>query len=151
MKEYKNDQIIIHWSPEVCTHPGLCLRLLPEVFSLGKKPWINVNGSTPEKIISAIDQCPSGALRYSLPEGSTVDPNAACGIGNINYKKSGVEPVKIKVSKNGPLFIEGEAILIGSDGNTIKEDRKMSLCRCGLSKNPPFCDGAHHTHGWKED
>ncbi|MDD2484278.1 MAG: (4Fe-4S)-binding protein [Eubacteriales bacterium] len=143
MKDYKNKDITVHWLPELCTHPGTCLRLLPEVFSLGSRPWINVDGSTPEKIMRAIDECPSGALRYSLPEGSSVDPNEACGVGNLAFKKPSEEPVKIKVIKNGPLLIDGNVILIDSAGEIIKEDCKMALCSCGRSKNPPFCDGTH--------
>lgn len=84
MKEYKNDHLIVYWSPELCTHPANCLRLLPEVFNVRKRPWININAAEPEAIIQAIDQCPSGALKYSIPEGSKVNPQLACGVGNIN-------------------------------------------------------------------
>lgn len=150
MKEYKNEQIIVYWYPELCTHPGTCLRLLPEVFSLKRRPWIDINGSTPERIMRAVDACPSGALRYSLPEGSSVDPALACGTGNIDYKKENREIVKIRVTPNGPFLVEGNVELIGVDGELIKEDCKMALCRCGLSKNHPFCDGAHRKQGWTE-
>ena len=29
--------------------------------------------------------------------------------------------------------------------------RKYVLCRCGQSKNKPFCDGTHHDVGWTDD
>ena len=148
MKEYKNDHLIVHWFPELCAHPGTCLRLLPEVFSLKQRPWVNVNAAEPEKIIDAIDQCPSGALRYSLPESSKVDKQIANGVGNMNFEKS---IVKIRVIPNGPLLTEGPAVVIGLDGKPMKEGSRLALCRCGLTGNRPFCDGAHSKQGWKPD
>jgi len=95
MKEYKNENVIVHWFPELCAHPGTCLRLLPKVFNLKQRPWVNVEAAKPEDIIRAIDECPSGALRYSLPEGSKVDAKIANGVGNINFEKSNPLAVKI--------------------------------------------------------
>ena len=150
-KEYKNEQIVVHWFPELCTHPGTCLRLLPEVFDNRRRPWVDVNAANPEAIMRTIDECPSGALRYSLPEGSAIDPALACGVGNLNYRRAEQKPVTIKVSKDGPFVVEGHTILSDCEGNIIKEDCKMALCRCGLSKNQPFCDAAHLRQGWKQD
>lgn len=151
MKQYKNDNIIVHWFPELCAHPGICLRLLPEVFDVNQRPWVNVNSAAPEDIINTIDKCPTGALRYSLPEGSNVDPQIAKGVGNIDFEKSNPAEVKIRVTANGPLLIEGPAVVIGLDGKALKEGGRMALCRCGLTDNRPFCDGAHRRHGWKVD
>jgi uncharacterized Fe-S cluster protein YjdI len=147
MKEYKNDHIIVHWFPKLCAHPGTCLKLLPEVFNLKQRPWVNVDAAAPEEIISAIDECPSGALRYSLPKSSKVDAKVANGVGNINFEKSNPAVVKIGVNANGPLLMEGPTVVIGLDGNPLKEGSKMALCCCGLSDNRPFCDGTHTKQG----
>lgn len=56
---------------------------------------------------------------------------------------------KITVNNNGSLRIEGEDFEIvdkngkvyGLGGRTL-----VSICRCGLSKNKPFCDGSHKGH-----
>ncbi len=149
MKEYKNDHIIIHWFPELCAHPGICLRLLPEVFDLNKRPWANVNGAEPEEIIKAIDQCPSGALRYSFPRDSKVDRGVMFGPGNINLERSNSSAVKIKVVSNGPFFIEGMTEIIGSNGEVLKKGSRIALCRCGYSGNQPFCDGSHNAQKCK--
>ena len=151
MKEYKNDQIIVYWSPELCAHSKKCIGHLPEVFDAGKRPWLNVNGSTPEKIIELIDSCPSGALRYSLPEGSSVDPALAQGRGNIDYGKNDCGLIKIKMTANGPLLVEGNAEVINISGEIIKKSNRMALCRCGHSMNRPFCDGSHKTANWNPD
>jgi len=64
---------------------------------------------------------------------------------------------KIKVSKNGPYLVSGnvplveENIIMGIDGEPEKwiktksfpEQENYALCRCGHSKNKPFCDGTH--------
>lgn len=151
MKEYKNDNIIIHWFPELCAHPGICRRILPEVFNPQRRPWVNVNAAEPEEIINCIDKCPSGALRYSLPEGSKVDPAKTRGVGNLGFERSNPDAVKIRVSPNGPLLVEGETVIIGTDGKPVKEGARAALCRCGLSRNRPLCDGTHSKQGWKPD
>ena len=59
---------------------------------------------------------------------------------------------KITVNDHGPLRIEGTDITIvdpsgkqfGLAGRTV-----VSLCRCGLSTNKPFCDGQHARQGWQ--
>lgn len=58
---------------------------------------------------------------------------------------------KITVNNNGPLKIEGEFTIsdvsgkeYGLAGRTV-----IGLCRCGLSENKPFCDGAHARQGFQ--
>ncbi|NCB52231.1 MAG: hypothetical protein EOM54_10165 [Clostridia bacterium] len=83
MKEYRNKDIVVYWAPEKCTHAGFCVRTLPGCFCVTRRPWIDVDAVSPEDIIAAIDKCPSGALGYSLPEGSRVDPSLANGPGSV--------------------------------------------------------------------
>ena len=49
----------------------------------------------------------------------------------------------IKIGERGPLIIKGGATLIYSDGREEIKEKTVSLCRCGLSVNKPFCDGAY--------
>lgn len=55
---------------------------------------------------------------------------------------------KIIVKSNGSLKIEGDFEIVDIDGNVYGLDGrdKVSLCRCGLSKNKPFCDSSHKGH-----
>lgn len=52
---------------------------------------------------------------------------------------------KITVKSHSALKIEGDFEIVDMDGNVydIGDRSTISLCRCGLSKNMPFCDGAH--------
>ncbi|WP_028547445.1 CDGSH iron-sulfur domain-containing protein [Paenibacillus sp. UNC451MF] len=51
--------------------------------------------------------------------------------------------VKITVSDNGPLIVNGEIQLLDGAGNPLTTKEATYLCRCGLSSNKPFCNGAH--------
>ena len=61
--------------------------------------------------------------------------------------------VKINVLKNGPYEVTGEAKLFDHQGKEYQEDQfpPIYLCRCGSSKNKPFCDGSHETIGFKAE
>jgi len=142
-KEYKTEDLIVYWTPSLCSHAGKCIHGLPEVFNTEKRPWINMNGAKAEEIIKAIDTCPTGALQYRLTESSKVDPAIAKGPGSIDCKSESFTNVQIKVANNGPFIVKGPVQLIDFDGKLIKESSQMVLCRCGLSKNLPFCDGSH--------
>ncbi len=62
------------------------------------------------------------------------------------------DDVTIRVSKNGPLIVKGPVRLEGADGEAwtdLPEGTNVALCRCGLSKLKPFCDGAHAAAGFE--
>ncbi len=56
--------------------------------------------------------------------------------------------LKITPLANGPLVVQGEAELRGTDGQ-VHGDNKMFLCRCGASANKPYCDGSHKKMGFQ--
>jgi CDGSH-type Zn-finger protein len=53
-----------------------------------------------------------------------------------------------KVEKGGPLEVSGTFTIQGSDGNTIKTEGTILLCRCGESSDKPFCDCTHEKNGF---
>lgn len=63
-KEYTNGEVTIVWQSGKCIHSGNCVRNNPDVFQPKEKPWIKINASTTDKIIDAVNKCPSGALSY---------------------------------------------------------------------------------------
>jgi CDGSH-type Zn-finger protein len=61
--------------------------------------------------------------------------------------------VKITATKDGPYEVAGGAKLFDHQGNEFVVDQfpPIYLCRCGQSKNKPFCDGTHEEVGFKAD
>ncbi len=59
------------------------------------------------------------------------------------------ENIKIQVNANGPLRVTGTVDFVDAEGNIIRTEPNSFLCRCGHSKNKPFCDGSHKTAGFE--
>ncbi|MDD4803350.1 MAG: (4Fe-4S)-binding protein [Syntrophomonas sp.] len=143
MKEYQTKDLIVYWCPQDCSHAGKCLQGLPDVFDLNRRPWIDLSAGTAEEIIKTIDKCPTRALQYSLPAGSSIDPDVARGFGSKDYKPDVSSAGSVRVIKDGPFLLDGPNRLYDSQGNLIKESDRLVLCRCCKSKKQPFCDGSH--------
>lgn len=63
-KVYYGKDIEVMFNSEVCIHSGICVKGLPGVFDLSKRPWVDPDADTTEAIARHIDTCPSGALTY---------------------------------------------------------------------------------------
>ena len=63
---YANDKITVVWKPGLCVHSTRCFIELPAVFDPRIRKWVNANGAPPERIISQVKRCPSGALSYFM-------------------------------------------------------------------------------------
>ena len=61
------------------------------------------------------------------------------------------DKVKIQVKKNGSVRVTGTADFVDAEGNVIETKTDFSLCRCGASKQKPFCDGSHRDAGFEAD
>lgn len=60
---------------------------------------------------------------------------------------------KITVNSNGSLKIEGDFEVVDAQGKeyNLQGRTALGLCRCGLSKNKPFCDGSHRAGGFEHE
>lgn len=56
--------------------------------------------------------------------------------------------LNVRLRPNGPLSIVGKFKLIDGGGTMVWEGNEAALCRCGASKNKPFCDGSHRDCGF---
>lgn len=65
-KDYTNGEVTVVWQSGKCIHSGNCVRNNPAVFQPKEKPWIKIEASATDKIIDAVNKCPSGALTYYL-------------------------------------------------------------------------------------
>jgi CDGSH-type Zn-finger protein len=61
------------------------------------------------------------------------------------------DKVKIQVKKNGSVRVTGTVDFVDAEGNVIETKTDFSLCRCGASKEKPFCDGSHRDAGFAAD
>jgi uncharacterized Fe-S cluster protein YjdI/CDGSH-type Zn-finger protein len=132
---YQNDEIAVLWEPRLCIHSANCVRGLPEVFRPEDRPWVHVDAAGADRIAEVIATCPTGALHFERLDGGPAEPVPA-------------ETV-INPRPNGPLFVRGPIRIVDRDGETIREDTRLALCRCGHSENKPFCDGSHRLVGFR--
>ena len=63
--------------------------------------------------------------------------------------ENSIEKVKVQIFENGPLAISGPFKMAGQYGEKDVVNTTLYLCRCGESKNKPYCDGTHKTNGFK--
>ena len=117
-----------------CVHSRHCVLEEPEVFKANQEgDWIFPDMATPERLGRVARRCVSGAIRYARHDG--IDAEAA-------------PPVNlVRVRENGPLALNAAIRIHAPDGGAAEELR-ATLCRCGQSKNKPFCDQSHITAGF---
>ena len=78
--------------------------------------------------------CPSGRLVLLDKSGKEIEPVFAPSIGVVEDSPLGL---------SGPLWVRGGIPIESADGFTYETRNRVTLCRCGQSKNMPFCDGRH--------
>ena len=133
-QDYVGKNITIHDNRSICAHAAHCTEHSASVFSMTAEPWIDADGDAAADTIATIRMCPSGALAYS--------------IGGVRHEHAGRAPA-IHITKDGPYAVVGGPQLKGDAAPVSGEH--YTLCRCGQSKNKPFCDGAHWRVGFKDE
>ena len=59
------------------------------------------------------------------------------------------ENVKMRVKENGSIRVTGTFDFVDADCNVVETKTDFSLCRCGHSKEKPYCDGSHKAAGFE--
>jgi len=134
--DYLGTAITIHDNRGLCAHAGVCTDRLSSVWRMGVEPWIDPDGAGVEAIVETIEACPSGALSY------TIDAEEHRDCDN---------PPAVHLAKNGPYHVTGGIGLEGVEFGVGVSREHFTLCRCGASKNKPFCDGSHYDAGFAPD
>jgi CDGSH-type Zn-finger protein len=92
--------------------------------------------------VRQVNNCPSGRLvAWERSSGKPIDPALPVSIGVIE------DPAE-KVS--GPLWLRGGIPLVSAEGFAYEVRNRVTVCRCGASKNKPFCDGSHAAVGFSD-
>jgi CDGSH-type Zn-finger protein/uncharacterized Fe-S cluster protein YjdI len=109
-----------------CIHSRFCVTGAPRVFLANVKgPWIHPDALDVERLVAIAEECPSGAIRYRRKDGRSDETAPPVNLAAIR--------------ENGPYAFRAPLVLDGEQAGF-----RATLCRCGASKNKPFCDGSHH-------
>lgn len=119
----------VDWDERLCIHIGECGRANNELFVGGRKPWCQPDEVSADELVDVVHRCPTGALTYTRKDG---------GPSEVASERN-----EVRVMYNGPLFIKGELEVDGAADDMDGVKFRAALCRCGLSKNKPFCDNSH--------
>lgn len=133
--EVEGTQVTISYTPVLCGHIAACQALHKQVFDPAQKPWIQPENGTLDGILSVIKACPSGALRVAVGEEAEHHIDS--------------DETSIRINKNGPYVVKNVEIDAPFNGVGASE-KEYILCRCGQSKNKPFCDGTHYDVKWSD-
>ncbi len=109
-----------------CIHARFCVTGAPGVFLANVVgPWIHPDAVTVDSLVEIAHACPSGAIRYARKDDK---PDEVAPLVNL-----------LSIRESGPYAVRADMSLAGRTGQF-----RATLCRCGASKNKPYCDGSHH-------
>lgn len=138
---YEGEEINLFDNEKLCSSMRFC--------DCGRGVWDAVVNSKSKKDTKlAIDEaqaCAAGRLTVETKDGTPLEKKLPEEIGLVEDTAAGLR---------GPLAVTGGIKLEGADGKTYEVRNRMTLCRCGQSKNMPFCDISHmrceHMEGFDE-
>ena len=135
--DYEGEGIVVHDNRQQCAHAEECIHGAPEVFHKMHRPWITPASGDADHTAEVIRRCPSGALAYSRP--------------GEEWRET-ERPARVRVMPGGPYRVEGGIELVVDEGAWAEGVGRehYALCRCGGSKNKPFCDGTHWRNGFSD-
>lgn len=128
--EYKGDTQTVTWDRRLCIHVGECGRAKGDLFVGGRDPWCDPNVSDQGDIADVVARCPTGALAVRDQDGNAVIEAAP-------------DENEVLIANDGPLYVSGDLSIDGASDDMHSATRRAALCRCGASKNKPFCDNSH--------
>lgn len=133
IQKYEGENIIVYFEGARCVHAARCVTGLPGVFKADcPGPWIEPDAADVEELAALIKTCPSGALRFERKDSGSSE--SAPAINSIN------------IVTDGPLAVNGDLIL----NSQQESSTRATLCRCGASKNKPYCDNSHIKIAFKD-
>jgi CDGSH-type Zn-finger protein/uncharacterized Fe-S cluster protein YjdI len=131
LEEYRGEKTIVRFDGAKCIHSRHCVLGQPAVFKANVKgPWIDPDAAPPEAAVGVAHNCPSGAITYERLDGGAQESAPAINTAHVR--------------ENGPLALRAELHIDGKPAGF-----RATLCRCGASKNKPYCDTSHVAAGFK--
>jgi len=121
----------IRFDTKKCIHSRNCVLSRPDVFVPNVQgEWLHPELATPQEIEELAHNCPSGAIQYDRLDGGPSETPPKVNL--------------VRIRENGPLAFYGDLQIEGLE-STIR----VTLCRCGASKNKPYCDSSHNKTGFQ--
>jgi len=126
IEEVEGEKLTLIYEGKRCIHSRHCVTWGPKVFLANVEgPWIHPDAMDVERVAELAHVCPSGAIRYRRKDGQADEV---------------APPVNLAaVREAGPYAFRGDLRINGEPAGF-----RATLCRCGASKNKPFCDSSHH-------
>jgi CDGSH-type Zn-finger protein/uncharacterized Fe-S cluster protein YjdI len=126
----QGQKLELQFEAQRCIHSRFCVTWAPKVFLANVQgPWIHPDAMTVEQVTEVAHACPSGAIRYRRLDGGAAEPAPPVNL--------------VRINESGPYAFRADLTLAG-----VPIGYRATLCRCGASKNKPFCDGSHHEVGF---
>jgi CDGSH-type Zn-finger protein/uncharacterized Fe-S cluster protein YjdI len=124
IQEYRGKNVLIRFEGKKCIHSRNCVLGRPDVF-VPNAPgeWIQPDAASAEAVAAIAQACPSGAITYERLDGGEQESPPRVNTARIR--------------ENGPIALSAAIEMGGA------KMLRATLCRCGDSKNKPFCDGSH--------
>jgi CDGSH-type Zn-finger protein/uncharacterized Fe-S cluster protein YjdI len=130
IEEVAGKDVTIRFDGGRCIHSRHCVLTHPDVFVPNVAgAWIHPDAQPAEAVAALARNCPSGAISYQRRDGG---PNEAAPLVNTLWLR-----------ENGPLALSAPLTINGTAAGF-----RATLCRCGASKNKPYCDTSHHAAGF---
>jgi CDGSH-type Zn-finger protein/uncharacterized Fe-S cluster protein YjdI len=125
----RGKHLTIHFDGARCVHSRQCVLGAPRVFKANVVgPWIDPDAMPADELIAIAKQCPSGAIRYERHDGGAAEATPEVNVA--------------RVRENGPYAFTADLVVAGEPAV------RATLCRCGQSKNKPYCDNSHGAAGF---
>jgi CDGSH-type Zn-finger protein len=122
--------VVLYDDISICSHHGFCK-------TVSRGVWDMIADADPavrEEALAMVRRCPSGRLAYAPKP----DPEPV---------EEAVEPT-IGIEPNASIVLRGGIAVVSEDGTEYEVRARQVLCRCGRSRNKPFCDGTHERVGF---
>ncbi|MER6596944.1 (4Fe-4S)-binding protein [Streptomyces parvus] len=119
-KSYDGEGIVVGFDSHRCLHAAECVRGLPTVFDVDRRP----DNAPADEVAEVIHRCPSGALQYHRTDGM---PDEVPDV-----------PTHVSLHADGVLHLRGDLEVATPHGP--RHETRVMLCGCGATANTPYCD-----------
>jgi CDGSH-type Zn-finger protein/uncharacterized Fe-S cluster protein YjdI len=126
--DFSGQEIDVPFDGRLCIHVGECGYSTGELFVADREPWCAPDLVSKQEVREIVERCPSGALSY---------------VDKAGEPESAPPENAVRIANDGPLYLTGDLEIDGAGEDMPGVRYRAALCRCGASKNKPFCDNSH--------